>query len=287
MAHAGQVELVGLLQAPLVHVGGAVDHLIEVDAQADCGHLHVVAAGAAVHEAARQRECSAKPAVELVGGEGRLFVDVRDLKIAHAVVARDHDERAGDKGDGELAGLLGAHELRGHDGEQRKRHTPNSGAQGVPQVVAAGGVLLVLGFLCGEAAAVDGCEQAVPPGVDHATDGARLAVALTATARGLAAVGTAGVALAQLLDAREFLCGVRGGEQAVLDASALPMRPAARSGGVGDAVAARDSAADAIEGRDAQGGSFLLLRSSIAAKVSIRVFEQVVQYIRQAAAICR
>ena len=287
LAHAGQIELVGLLQAAFVYVGDAVDHFIEVDAQANRGHLRVVAAGAAVYQTACQRERSAKPAVELVGGEGRFLVDVRDLKIAHTVVARDHDERAGDKGDGELAGFLGAHELRGHDGEQGKRHAPHGGAQGVPQVVSAGGVLLVLGFLRGEAAAVDGCEQAVPPGVDHATDGARLAVALTATARGLAAVGTAGVALAQLLDASELLGGVRGGKQAVLDASALTVRPAARYGGVGDAVAAGYDTADAIEGRDAQGGSFLLLRLSIVATVSVRVFEQIVQYIRQAAAICR
>ena len=276
LAHAGQVELVGLLQAALVHVGDAVDHLIEVDAQADCGHLRIVAAGAAVHQTARQGERSAKPAIELVGGEGRLFVDVRDLKIAHAVVTRDHDERAGDKGDGELAGFLGAYELRGHDGEQRKCHAPHGGAQGIPKVVATGGVIFVLGFLCGEAAAVDGSEQAVPPGIDHAADWAGLAIALAATARGLAAVGAAGVALAQLLDASELLGGVRGGEQAVLDASALPVRPA-RYGGVGDAVVAGDGTTDAIEGRDAQGGSFLLLRSSIAAKVSIRVFEQVVQ----------
>ena len=67
-----------------------------------------------------------------------------------------------------------------------------------------------------------------------------------------------------------------GGEQAVLDAPALPVRPA-RYGGVGDAIAPSDGAADAIEGRDTQGGSFLLLRSSIVAVVSIRIFEQVVQ----------
>ena len=196
LAHAGQIELVGLLQAALVHVGDAVDHLIEVDAQADRGHLRIVAAGAAVYQAACQRERSAEPAVELVRGKGRLFVDVRDLEIAHAVVARDHDERAGDKGDGEFASLLGARELCGHDGEQRKRHAPHGGAQGIPKVVATGGVIFVLGFLRGEAAAVDGSEQAVPPGIDHAVDGAGLAIALAATACGLAAVGTAGVTLA-------------------------------------------------------------------------------------------
>lgn len=37
-----------------VHVGDAVDHLIEVDAQADRGHLRIVAACAAVREAAAQ-----------------------------------------------------------------------------------------------------------------------------------------------------------------------------------------------------------------------------------------
>ena len=268
MAHAGQIELVGLLQAALVHVGDAVDHLIEVDAQADRRHLRVIAAGAAVHEAASQRNRSAKPAVELVGGKGRLLVDVRDLKIAHAVVARDHDERAGDKGDGELAGFLGAYKLRRHDSEQRKRHAPHGGAEGVPKVVAAGGVLLVFGFLHGETAAVDGAEQAVPPGVDHTADRTGLAIALAPTTRGLAAIWPAGVALTQLLDTRELLGGVRGGEQAVLDAAALPVRPA-RYSGVGDAVAAGDGAADAIEGRDAQGGSFLLLRSSIDATVSL------------------
>ena len=52
LAHAGQIELVGLLQAALVHVGDAIDYLIEVDAQADRRHLRIVAAGAAVHEAA-------------------------------------------------------------------------------------------------------------------------------------------------------------------------------------------------------------------------------------------
>ena len=52
MAHAGQVELVGLLQAAFVHVGDAVDHLVEVDAQADRRHMRVIAAGAAVEQAA-------------------------------------------------------------------------------------------------------------------------------------------------------------------------------------------------------------------------------------------
>ena len=42
-------------------------------------------------------------------------------------------------------------------------------------------------------------------------------------------------------------------EQAVLDASALPVRPV-RYGGVGDAIAAGDGAANAIDGRDAQSG---------------------------------
>ena len=65
-------------------------------------------------------------------------------------------------------------------------------------------MLLVFGFLRGKPAAVDGSEQAVPPGVDHAVDGAGLAIALAAT-RGLAAVGAAGIALAQLLDAGELL----------------------------------------------------------------------------------
>ena len=132
----------------------------------------------------------------MVGGKGRRFVDIRDLEIAHAVVARDHDERAGDKGDGELAGFLGAHKLRGHNGEQGKRETPYGGAQGIPKVVETGGVIFVLGFLRGEAAAVDSAEQAVPPCVNHAVDGAGLAIALAATACGLAAVGTAGVTLA-------------------------------------------------------------------------------------------
>ena len=114
-------------------------------------------------------------------------------------------------------------------------------------------MIFILGFLRGEAAAVNGSEQAVPPGIDHAVDGAGLAIALAATARGLVAVGAAGVAQAQLLDARELFGRVGGGEQAVLDASALPVRPA-RYGGVGDAIAAGDGAADAIEGSDTQGG---------------------------------
>ena len=255
MAHAGQVEFIGLLQAALVHVRHAVDRLIQIDAQADRCHLRVVAAGTAVCKAAGQRECSAKPAVELVGGKGRLLVDVRDLKIAHAVVARDHDERAGDKGDGELSGFLGARELRGHDGEQRKRHAPHGSAEGVPKVVAAGGVLLVFGFLRGEASAIDGAEQTVPPGVHHAADGTGLAIALAPATCGLVAIGAAGVALAQLLDARELFGGVRGREETVLDASALSLCcTAARYSGAGDAIAAGDGAADAIEGRDTQGG---------------------------------
>ena len=52
MAHSSQVEFVGLLQAAFVHVGDAVDDLIQVDAQADRRHLRVIAAGAAIHEAA-------------------------------------------------------------------------------------------------------------------------------------------------------------------------------------------------------------------------------------------
>ena len=233
----------GLLQAAFVHVGDAVDDLIQVDAQADRGHLCIVAAGAAVYQAACQRERSTEPAVELVGGEGRLFVDIRDLEIAHAVVARDHDERAGDKGDGELAGFFGAHELRRHDGEQRKCQAPHGGAEGVPKIVATGGVLLVFRFLHGEAAAVDGAEQTVPPSVDHAADGAGLPIVF------------AGVALTQLLDACELFGRVGSREEAVLDAAALGLRGAVfRCSGVGDAVAAGDGAANAIEGRDAQSG---------------------------------
>lgn len=116
-------------------------------------------------------------------------------------------------------------------------------------------MLLVFRFLHGEAAAVDGAEQAVPPSVDHAADGAGLAIALAATARGLAAIGPAGVALTQLLDACELLGRVGGGEQAVLDAAALGLRGAVfRCSGVGDAVTAGDGVANAIEGRDAQSG---------------------------------
>ena len=116
-------------------------------------------------------------------------------------------------------------------------------------------MLLVFRFLHGEAAAVDGAEQTVPPSVDHAADGAGLAIALAATARGLAAIGPAGVALTQLLDACEFLGSVRGREEAVLDAAALGLRGAVlRCSGVGGAVAAGDGAANAIEGRDTQSG---------------------------------
>ncbi|WP_368158857.1 hypothetical protein [Collinsella aerofaciens] len=76
-----------------------------------------------------------------------------------------------------------------------------------------------------------------------------------ATARGLAAVGAAGVAQAQLLDSCKLFGRVGGGEQAVLDASALgPCGDAARYGGVGDAIVAGDGAANTIERRDAQGG---------------------------------
>ena len=140
-------------------------------------------------------------------------------------------------------------------------------------------MLLVFRFLHGEAAAVDGVEQTVPPSVDHAADGVGLPIAFApATARGLAAIGPAGVALTQLLDAHELFGRVGGGEQAVLDASALgPCGAAARYGGVGDAIAAGDGAANAIEGCDAQSRSFLLLRSSIDTAVFARVFEQVVR----------
>lgn len=117
-------------------------------------------------------------------------------------------------------------------------------------------MLLVFRFLHGEAAAVDGAERAVPPSVDHAADGAGLPIAFApATRRGLAAIGPAGVALTQLLDARELFGRVGGGEQAVLDAAALGLRGAVfRCSGVGDAVTAGDGAANAIEGRDAQSG---------------------------------
>ena len=92
------------------------------------------------------------------------------------------------------------------------------------------------------------------PGVDHAVDGAGLAFA-PATARGLAAAGSAGVALTQLLDACELFGRVGGREEAVLDAAALGLRGAVfRCSGVGDAVAEGDGAANAIEGRDAQSG---------------------------------
>lgn len=63
------------------------------------------------------------------------------------------------------------------------------------KVIAAGGVLLVFRFLHGEAAAVDGTEQTVPPSVDHAADGAGLAIAFAPATCGLAAIGPAGVAL--------------------------------------------------------------------------------------------
>ena len=107
----------------------------------------------------------------------------------------------------------------------------------------------------GEPAAVDGAEQTVPPSVDHAAYGAGLSIALAPVTCDLVAIGATGVALAQLLDASELLSGVRGGEQAVLDASALGLCGAtARYGGVGDAIAAGDGAADAIEGRNAQNG---------------------------------
>ena len=116
-------------------------------------------------------------------------------------------------------------------------------------------MLLVFRFLHGEAAAVDGAEQTVPPSVDHAADGAGLAIAFAPATCGLAAIGPAGVALTQLLDACEFLGSVRGREEAVLDAAALGLRGAvSRCSGVGDAVAAGDGAANAIEGRDAQSG---------------------------------
>ena len=116
-------------------------------------------------------------------------------------------------------------------------------------------MLFVFSLLRGEPAAVDGAEQTVPPSVDHATDGAGLAIAFAPATCGLAAIGSAGVALTQLLDACELFGRVGGREEAVLDAAALgPCGAAARYGGVGDAMAAGDGAANAIEGRDAQSG---------------------------------
>ena len=116
-------------------------------------------------------------------------------------------------------------------------------------------MLLVFRFLHGEAAAVDGAEQTVPPSVDHAADGAGLPIAFAPATCGLAAIGSAGVALTQLLDACELFGRVGGREEAVLGAAALgPCGAADRYGGVGDAIAAGDGAANAIEGRDAQSG---------------------------------
>lgn len=159
------------------------------------------------------------------------------------------------KADGEFACFFGAHELRGHDGEQRKRQAPHGGAESVPKVIAAGGVLFVFSLLRGEPAAVDGAEQTVPPSVDHAAYGAGLSIALAPVTCDLVAIGAAGVAVAQLLDACELFGRVGGREEAVLDAAALGLRGAvSRCSGVGGAVAAGDGAANAIEGRDAQSG---------------------------------
>ncbi|MCI6247044.1 MAG: hypothetical protein MR595_06420, partial [Collinsella sp.] len=117
------------------------------------------------------------------------------------------------------------------------------------------GVLLVFGFLRGETAAVDGAEQAVPPGVDHTADRTGLAIALAPTTRGLAAIWPAGVALTQLLDTRELLGRVGGGEEAILDAAALSVRPA-RYSGVGDAVAAGDGRRMLSRGEMLKAGPF-------------------------------
>jgi len=78
------------------------------------------------------------------------------------------------------------------------------------------------------------------------------------------------------LDSCELLGGVRCGEQAVLDASALPVRPV-RYGGVGDAIAAAMARRMLSMGVMLKAESFLLLRSSIDATVFVRVFEQVVR----------
>ena len=129
-------------------------------------------------------------------------------------------------------------------------------------------MLLVFRFLHGEAAAVDGAEQAVPPSVDHAADGAGLPIAFAPATCGLAAIGSAGVALTQLLDACELFGRVGGREEAVLDAAALGLR---------GAVFRCSGRRMLSRGVMLKAGSFLLLHSSIIAVVSIRVFEQVVQ----------
>ena len=98
---------------------------------------------------------------------------------------------------------------------------PHGGAESVPKVIAAGGVLFVFSLLRGEPAAVDGAEQTVPPSVDHAAYGAGLSIALAPVTCDLLLLGPPALRWLSSLDACELFGRVGGREEAVLDAAAL------------------------------------------------------------------
>ena len=89
---------------------------------------------------------------------------------AHAVVRQDHEQRAGDECEREHAGLLHAHQLRDHDGEDGEHHAPCAHAHRIPHVVARGAVRGVLFLLVGKRALGYRAQQAVAPAVDAFRD---------------------------------------------------------------------------------------------------------------------
>ena len=157
---ACKVELIGLLQAPLVHVCRTVDELEEVHAEADRRHVGLVVADRAIQDAEHERHGCRCPALDLIGRERVPLVDIRNLEVAHAVVCSVHEQHACGERHGEHARLLRAGELRGHDGENRQRHAPDRRAERVPYVVAPRAVRFVFLFLFAERTLVDGTEQA-------------------------------------------------------------------------------------------------------------------------------
>jgi hypothetical protein len=171
---AGQVELVLLLQSALVDVAQRVKEAKPHHAAHDGGHVAVVTADAAVQKADKHHGHAGRNAVDLVVVERVHLVDVRDLVRAHAVVAHKEQERTHDHGHREETGVLGAHELRGHNGEQREEPAPARLANGVAHVVARGLVRQVLLGLLGDAAREDRGDQAVPPVVGDAAEKALL-----------------------------------------------------------------------------------------------------------------
>ena len=163
----GEVELVHLLEAPLVDVGQPVDGAVDEHPHRQREHLGVVAAQRAVQKAHDEHGRAREHAVCLVVGKGVRLVDVGDLEGAHTVVGDEEQKRARDERHREAAGGVHVDELRGHDRQDGKDHAPGAQAHGVPDVVARGLVGGVLLGLARERAGVDGADEAVPPPADE------------------------------------------------------------------------------------------------------------------------